>query len=82
MFFGGPTQTPLNKPPIQFTEKDSLSEEALGHLGQLAAPVLDEVPVLSHHHVVELLSFLSDHHIGIPFHAKFQACANTRHTRI
>ena len=53
-------------------QKNSLSHEALGHDAELAASVLDEVSALGHHHVVELLSFLCDHHIGVPLHSQLQ----------
>lgn len=48
--------------------KNSLSHEALGHGSQLSAPVLDQVPALGHHHMVELLAFLGNHNVGIPLH--------------
>lgn len=51
----------------------SLSHEAFGHNAELPAPVLDQVAVLGHHHVVELLALLGDHHIGVPLHAQFKA---------
>lgn len=54
--------------------KNSLSHEALGNDAQLPAPVLDQVAALGHHHVVEFLALLGDHHIGIPLHSQLQTC--------
>lgn len=52
--------------------KDSLSQEALGHDGELPPAVFDQMAALGHHHVVELLSFLCDHNVSVSLHSQFE----------
>lgn len=61
-------------------QRNSLSHEALGHNAELPASVLNQVPILGHHHVVELLPLLCNHHIGIPLHSQFETYQQKRKT--
>ena len=65
----------LNEYVVSRWMKNSLSHEALGHVAELPAAVLDQVTALAHHHVVELLALLRDHHVRIPLHAQLQTCS-------
>ena len=63
--------------------RHSLAEEALGDGAQFSPTVLDEVHLLVHHHVVQLLPLLRDHDVGVALHAQLQAyggdTVSTRH---
>lgn len=53
----------------------SLSMEAFGDGAEFPPPVLDQVGFLADH-VIELLAFLRDHHIGVPLHPQLQTYNN------
>lgn len=57
---------------IMQSRRDSLSHKTLGHNAELLSSVLDQVAILGHHHVVEFLPFLGNHHVGVTLHSKFK----------
>lgn len=57
---------------ITADKRDLLSHKALGDNAELPPSVLNQVAVLGHHHVVELLPFLCNHHIGVALHSELE----------
>lgn len=55
----------------------SLAKEALGDGAELPPAVLDQVHLLAHHHVIQLLPLLRNHDIRVALHAQLQACVET-----
>ena len=64
---------PRPRDPGEGRRRHALAEEALGNGAQLSPAVLDQVHLLAHHHVVQLLPLLRDHDVGVTLHAQLQA---------
>lgn len=62
----------FNRTATRPNTRYSLSHKTLGHNAELPSSVLNQVAILGHHHVVELLPFLCNHHVGITLHAQFE----------